>query len=264
MSAVPAQTATVARVASGANGCYDLLAGRTIGVGHVCFAVDETYNAGNVTGEASYTFTVPLGPMVDFDLENLDQYCPDGAAGTIYAMAHAAVQLVDGSGNVIQTETGWSNGEGIVEKGSWATRTEIKLEVTCEDTPPPPTLPGQETAVMFGSLGFNVLFDYTESNQGVSPDNVPDSRWGWQDGPLHVYSGVGSDDTYVNPIYAGAGQSNIAQGTYVGDVTVDMVSGIVAVATNLFTYNEGDAYVAENTYVYVGAEPACSANFGNA
>jgi hypothetical protein len=224
------------------------------------------YNAGNITGETTHTFTVPLGPIVDFDLANLDLYCPDGTTGTLYAMAHASVQLVDGSGNVIQTETGWSNGEGVVEKGSWATRSEITLEVSCDDAPPPPTGRGQETAIMFGSLGFDVPLDNCSTTQGnttISPDNVSDSRWGWQDGPLYELGGENSDGIYINPIYAGAGQSDIAKGTYVGDVVIMVSNAEVRVDIHLFPDYENNDYVVEDTHVYVGTAPVCSANFGN-
>jgi hypothetical protein len=303
MGAVPAQAEhAVLSVTSGENGCYDLLAGQTIDAGDVCFAVDETYenltvtyntaddwelteahlwlgdvldaypatkkgnpkignfpyNSGDITGLTTYSFTVPLGSVQEhFDLNNLDDYCPDGATGTIYAMAHAAVRRVDGNGNVVQTETGWSAGERVVEKGSWATRTEIQLEVTCENGPPPPSGRGQETAIMFGSIGFDELLDNCTNNQGVSPDNVSDSRWGWQDGPL-------MEGQYMNPIYAGAGQSDITKGTHVGDVIIDVMSGMVLVQINLYLDYENNPYVVEDTHVYVGTEPVCSANFCNA
>jgi hypothetical protein len=302
VGAVPAQAEhAVLSVISGNNGCYDLLAGQTIDAGDVCFAVDENnenltvtyttegnwelieahlwvgdvvdaypatkkgnpkignfpYNSMDITGATEWTFTVPLGAIQNhFHLENLDQYCPAGKQGTIYAMAHAAVQLTDGNGTILQTETGWSTGPSVVEKGSWATRSEIVLEVSCDSVPPPPIGRGQETAVMFGSLGFDVVLGNCVDKQG-NPDNVSDARWGWQDGPLAIGS-------YENPIYAGAGQSDITKGTHVGDVYIDVMSGIVLVDIDLFLDYENNPYVVEDTHVYVGTEPVCSANFGNA
>ena len=117
---------------------------------------------------------------------------------------------------------------------------------------------------MFGSLGFDVLLDNCETNQGISPDNVSDSRWGWQDGALYTDGGLNFDGIYVNPIYAGAGQSDITKGTHVGDVVIDVSSGMVVVQIYLFPDYEGNDYVIEDTHVYVGSEPVCSANFGNA
>jgi hypothetical protein len=303
MGAVPAQAEhAVLSVTSGENGCYDLLAGQTIDAGDVCFAVDETYNnltvtyhtavdwelteahlwlgdvldaypatkkgnpkignfpynSGDISGATEHSFTVPLGSVQNFlNLDDLDQYCPSGASGTIYAMAHAAVQRVDGNGNVVQTETGWSTGQPVVEKGSWATRTEITLEVTCDSVPPPPSGRGQETAIMFGSIGFDVPLDNCADNRGVSPDNVSDSRWGWQDGPL-------MEGEYVRPIYAGAGQSDLTKGTHVGDVYIDVLSNMVVVDINLYLDYENNPYEVEDTHVYVGTDPVCSANFGNA
>jgi hypothetical protein len=288
LGAIPAQADhAVLSVTSGEDGCYDLLAGQTIDAGDVCFAVDAedltvtfgTYdgwelteahlwvgedqdgypmskkgnpkignfpdNSGNITGTDTHSFYVPLGSVQSFfDLDDLDAHC--GESGTIYAMAHAAVQLVDSTGTVVQTETGWSDGEGAVEKGSWATRTAITLSVTCDDAPPPPPpTAGQETAIMFGNIVLN------DDNDGICDDSTAE-RWGWQDGPL----GVG---TYVNPIYAAAGNNVLANGTHVGNVTIVVSAGNVTVTPDLF-----EGFEAEETHIYIGTEPVCSAAFGQA
>ena len=99
---------------------------------------------------------MPLDGNTDLRLEDLDSYCPDGANDVIYAMAHAAVRKPDGSGG-FQTETGWGDGTRVLEKGTWATRTEIMLEVACGTLPPPPGDRGDETAIMYGSIGFDLV-----------------------------------------------------------------------------------------------------------
>lgn len=289
LCAAPAQAAAVLSVTSGTNGCYDLLAGQTIDAGDVCYAVaadNQTltvtyntadgwelteaqlwvgedqdgypmakngnpkignfpYNAGDITGATAHSFSVPLGNVQSFfDLDNLDQYCPDGATGTIYALAHASVRLTDGGGTVVQTETGWSDGEPAVKKGSWATRTVIDLSVTCDYTPPPPPpTRGQETALMFGGIELN------NGSDGICDDSTAE-RWGWQEGPLAV-------GTYTQPIYAAAGNNVLTNGTHVGNVGIVVSAGNVTVTPDLF-----EGFEAEETHIYIGTAPVCSAAFG--
>lgn len=295
LGAVPAQADhAVLSVTSGAEGCYDLLAGQTIDAGDVCFEVIEdnktlavTYttdgdwelteahlwvgedqdgypmskkgnpkignfphNSGNITGTVTHSFYVPLGSVQwFFDMDDLDAHCDE--ARTVYAMAHAAVQLVDGSGTVLQTETGWSDGEGAVEKGSWATRTAITLSVTCDGPPPPPPTLGQETALMLGNIELN---DETDAVclQADGSDAFGASRWGWQEGPL-------SAGSYVRDIWAAAGQNDLSKGTLVGYVDIVVSSGNVTVTPELF-----EGFEAEETHIYIGTEPVCSGAFGNA
>ena len=159
------------------------------------------YNAGVITGASIYSFSVPLGSVQStIDLDNLDAHCDESA--TIYAMAHAALQRVDADGNVIQTETGWGEGEGAVQRGSWATRTAVTLGVTCDQEPPGPSPLGQETALMFGNI---VLNDETDeacrvyNSDGTVGDAFGANRWGWQAGPLPV-------GTYRYDIWAAAGK----------------------------------------------------------
>ncbi len=227
------------------------------------------YNSGNITGTTVYTFSVPLGNVQKFfDLGELGDSC--GKAGTLYAMAHAAVRLVDGGGNVIQTETGWSEGEGAVQKGSWATRSAITLKVTCDDgpPPPPPTL-GQETAMMFGNIVLNdgtdgiclEFVDTSKPKDGIADtwvDTFDSNRWGWQAGPLSTTGGVAANGVYVQEIWAAAGNNVLTKGTHVGDVTINVTDGNVTVTPVLF-----EGFGAKETHIYIGTTPVCSAAFGS-
>lgn len=274
-------------ITSGLNGCYDLLAGQTIDAGDVCFTTDTAsgtlfvtyytyggwelteahlwvgqvqdgyphakngnpkignfpYNSGPLAGATTYSFSVPLGSVQSFfDLDNLTDYCDQ--SGSLYAMAHAAVRRVDGSGTVVQTETGWSQGEGAVAKGSWALRSVLTLSVICDDDPPPPPVLGQETALMFGSIELN------NDSDGICDGEIAANRWGWQEGPL-------TDGSYRNMIYAAAGQNDLSKGTEVGYVDIVVSTGNVTVTPVLYT-----GFTAEQTHIYIGTAPVCSAAFG--
>lgn len=263
--------------------CTDLLAGQTILAGKVCFTIENNdtvivtyitengweleeahlwigntldgypmtpkgnpkignfpYNSGNIAGATEFSFTVPLGSILDLDFDNLDQYCPDGLSSSIYALAHASLRKEDGSGGY-QTETGWGDGQRVVQRGNWATRTSVIIEVVCEDQPPPPQM-GQETAIMFGSI----QLDSMEAECG---SDTP-ARWGWQEGPL-------LEGNYVRAIYAAAGNNILANGTHIGDVLIDVNSGQVVVTIDLF-----EGFEAEETHIYIGTDPICSAAFG--
>lgn len=97
------------------------------------------------------------------------------------------------------------------------------------DTPPPVC----ETAYAYGESLANCFLDIT----GVGSNN-----WGWSNGPI----GAGS---YSWPIYAGAGQCNIGNGTLVGTLTVDYTPPTATV-----TYTMFDGYVLNETHLYVGSQ----------
>lgn len=67
-------------------------------------------------GVTTYTITVPI---------------TEGMSCYIVA-AHASVALLDDNGNVIQTETAWSDGNDINEGGSWATYSDYCLTNCCD------------------------------------------------------------------------------------------------------------------------------------
>lgn len=71
---------------------------------------------------------------------------------------------------------------------------------------------------------------------------VTSNNWGWSNGPI----GAG---TYTWPMYAGAGQCNIGNGTHVGNLTVNYTPPTATV-----TYSVFDAYVLNATHLYVGTQ----------
>jgi hypothetical protein len=79
--------------------------------------------------------------------------------------------------------------------------------------------------------------------QGVTSDN-----WGWSNGQISP-NGV----TYTWPMYAGAGQCNVANGTHVGNLTVVYNSG-TPTGTATVTYNTLPGYELNATHLYVGSE----------
>jgi hypothetical protein len=71
---------------------------------------------------------------------------------------------------------------------------------------------------------------------------VQSNNWGWSNGLI----GAGN---YTWPIYAGAGQCNIGNGTYVGDLIVNYNPPNITV-----TYFMLDGYVINATHLYVGSQ----------
>jgi len=181
------------------------------------------YASGDITGNTFHVFTIPL--------ESLNYLCPDNDKN-FFVAAHAALQKVDGSGNVIQTETGWADGDKFVEKGSWSTFFSFTLSCDCDG---PVKETSYETAFAEGQLCF---LDIDEDNDGSGDFN----RWGWSIGPI----GVGS---YSYDIYAGAGQCDTNKGTLVGTLNV-IYDGFTAEIK--YTMNTG--FSMEEVHLYVGPE----------
>jgi hypothetical protein len=105
------------------------------------------------------------------------------------------------------------------------------LDYCVQQCPPPPPLGGCETGYAFG-LNYATCF--------LTIPGVQSNNWGWSNGPV----GAGN---YSWPIYAGAGQCNIDNGTYVGTVTVNYVPPTATV-----TYSTINGYVLNATHLYVG------------
>lgn len=77
------------------------------------------YNTPHSPYVSAYTYTIPLSQL-----------------GECFSVAaHAELYLLDGSGNVIRTETGWSKGTQISPKGSWAQYTSYCKQQCCVITP---------------------------------------------------------------------------------------------------------------------------------
>jgi len=193
------------------------------------------YQSGDITGDTSYSVSIPL--------LQLGFACP--SADTAYFVAaHAAVQLNDGAGNIIQTETGWSDGDRYVQRGMWGTYSTITLTCDCGTTEPP--VAGKcETAFAY-SGGTNAIDDDSTNSflDIVDEDGGDFNRWGWSNGAI-------SAGSYSWDIYAGAGQSDITKGTLVGTLTVDYDG---STATVWFDMTAGSDYYMDENHLYVGNE----------
>jgi hypothetical protein len=83
------------------------------------------YTSGDITGATSYVHVIPLA---DINFE-----CPQDEV-LYHLAAHAALRQDNGEGGY-QTQTGWSNGEPLVDKGNWATYSNFMLSCFCSDLP---------------------------------------------------------------------------------------------------------------------------------
>lgn len=102
---------------------------------------------------------------------------------------------------------------------------------TCTPPPPPPPLGGCETGYAYGE-SYATCF--------ISIPGVNSNNWGWSNGPI----GAGN---YTWPIYAGAGQCNIGNGTHVGSLQVNYTPPTATV-----TYSVFNGYVLNATHLHVG------------
>ncbi|WP_430461871.1 hypothetical protein ACQUQU_03520 [Thalassolituus sp. LLYu03] len=194
------------------------------------------YHSGSLSGVSQYTETIPLS-VLGFS-------CPQ-ADTQYYVAAHAVVSRVGADGETVQTETGWADGTGFVDKGMWGTYFTLVLTCDCGGDNPPVVLGSCETAFAY-SGGTNVADgDITTSFLDIDEDedgNGDFNRWGWTNGPV----GSGS---YSWDIYAGAGQSDISKGTLVGVLNV-VYDGFTAYVD----YVMYGPYLLDETHLYVGNE----------
>lgn len=252
--------------------CTDLLAGQTTDAGDVCVAVNGsdllvTYattdgweiseahlfvgetqegmpqarngnpkignfpnNSGNITGATTHTFSVDL---TQFGFDASPTSCD---ARNIFVAAHAALRKNNGNGTY-QTETGWGDGYGLVDRGSWATGFQLKISCTGEEPKPEGDF---ETAFAFGgdvaTCFIGADFDGDGNDDGLN-------RWGWSNGAL-------TEGDYQFAIYAGAGRCDTSKGTLVGTLSVSYAGGQATV-----TYNVSSPYYMTESHLYVGSEP---------
>jgi len=183
--------------------------------------------SGDITGQTSYTFTVPLttfGAAVPEDL------CDTSAL----LAGHAAVRQDNGADGY-NTQTGWVDGEQILAGGSWAMYASIDFTCPVDEIAPPPPEPtcSGETAYAVGEKTF--LAD--------SDDLTIGTKWGWQ---ITVPAGD-TAEPIVKDIYAGAAQNDLSKGTLVGTLTITRQGDQVNVAYEMF-----DVATMSETHLYVG------------
>lgn len=189
------------------------------------------YVSGDIAPATTYTLMVPLS--------DLDFACPgDDKFYLVGAHASLSKTLDDGS---VQSETGWSDGGKISERGNWATLSSLNL--TCECGSSPPVAGTCETAfAYYSSADSNVdscFLDIDEDNDSVGDFN----RWGWTVGPLDENTNTTHD------VYAGAAKCDTGKGTLVGTLHVDYSNGVATV-----TFTNNTPYTLDETHVYVGNE----------
>ncbi len=184
------------------------------------------YNSGDIAGETTYTFIVPLE---DFGGE-------EGLCGEeLLAAAHCALRKVDEDGTY-QTETGWADGYRMVSKGNWATF--FGIEFVCDPTEPP-NEDGSEMAFGYGCESATSFLDLD-----MDADGQPDfDHWGWT-------NFVPYDGMYYFDIYVGAAEGDLANATLVGELVVEYFYGQAMV-----TLNTCGNYTMTETHLYVGDEP---------
>lgn len=188
------------------------------------------YQSGDITGATTWSASIPLST---FGLSYDDTTCDPVQ---FFAAAHAAVQKPNGDGSY-QTETGWGDGDGLTDKGSWAMYFSGTLECVEDDVVDP------EPEVC------ETAFAYAGADGTCFSDIDPDiKRWGWSNGPL-------SEGSYTWDVYAGAGQCDTSKGTLVGSVTVDYSGGVATV-----TYTTLAGYYTNETHLYVGNDVLASNN----
>ncbi len=175
------------------------------------------HHSGDITGTTTHTFYIPIA-----DLGGEPYVCNK----TFHIAAHAALRKDLGSGNY-QIETGWGDGERMVERGNWATTFSIIL--LCSGVPP-------------NHVTTDDAFGYDENYATCFLDPIIDGfdNWGWTNGPLATGS-------YLLNIYAGAGGCVLLNGTLVGTLTINYDGSTATV-----TYNMDVAFLLIETNLYVG------------
>jgi hypothetical protein len=188
------------------------------------------FPSGDITGQTSYTFTVPLttfGAAVPEDL------CDTSAL----LAGHAAVRQDNGADGY-NTQTGWIDGQQILDGGSWAMFASIDFTCPVMEMAPLPVEPecSNETAFALGEKTFVADSDDL---------TLKNARWGWQ---ITVPAGD-TAKPIVKDIYAGAGQNDLTKGTLVGTLTITRQGDQVNVAYEMF-----DVATMSETHLYVGTK----------
>jgi hypothetical protein len=187
------------------------------------------YKSGDITGSTTYSIVIPFTTL-NFSCPGPDDY---------FVAAHAAVRKPL-SGGTFQTETGWGDGQRLVQRGNWAMYNMIYI--SCDQAPPKPVSSATETAFAFDG-------DQSGCFQNYSAFIDNPNRWGWTNGTY----GTGN---YSWDIYAGAGQCDITKGTKVGVLTMNYTGTTATVTYSLSGTNPstGLPYSLKEVHLYVGSE----------
>jgi hypothetical protein len=193
------------------------------------------FDSGDITGATSHAFVVPLLNFhFNADFEDVAESCD---SVTAYLAAHAVLRKRKEDGTW-QTESGWGHREGIIDSGNWATFFNMSLEC---DAPESPQLDACEISFAKGSTSTCFIgadFDGDELDDGIE-------HWGWTNGPIAPGTGA------AWPVYAVAGQCNVARATRVGSLSVSY--GRDGNAQIVFD-SVGD-FVLDEEHLHVGTEP---------
>ena len=186
------------------------------------------YKTENLTGISSYSITIPFS-SIGFS-------CPNVQTEDYFVSAHAGLRKLNNSGSY-QTESGWGDGQRLVQRGSWAMFNVIYI--SCDETQDP-IKTTTETAFAFNG-------DQSGCFQNFSEFIDNPSRWGWTNGPY-------ANGNYTIPIYAGAGQCDISKGVMVGNLELSY-SGTNIIATYKLTGvnpKTGAPYSLKEAHLYAG------------
>ena len=187
------------------------------------------FKSGALPAPEAYQFTIPF--------VKLGFQCPNPNGSVQVVAAHASLRRSSGAG--WQTETGWGEGQRLVERGSWAMFNRILLTCQPQDKNVPATT---ETAFAFDGDQTGCFQQY-----GQFLDNP--QRWGWTNGPY-------DPGTYTFKLYAGAGLCDVSKGTLVGKVSMIYDGSTANVTYTLLGKNPqtGIPYTLREVHLYVGGE----------
>lgn len=201
------------------------------------------YKSGTLTNATSYQFIVSLA--------TLGFTCPHANA-IYFMMAHADLYRTNYDGS-ISRETGWSDGDRVVERGNWATMSSFELTCDCDDGGGG----GEKTC--------ETAFGY-DSEQADCFLTHGFQRWGWTNGPYNLYAGAPAETL---AFYAAAGQCDLSKGSLAGMVTMSYANNLVTIIYNtqqtgwtlrethtylgsgMFPMNKGQETVAPGQYPYI-------------
>lgn len=194
------------------------------------------YKSGTLTNATSYLFSIPLA-ILGFQ-------CPADNA-IFFFMAHADLYRTNYDGS-IQRETGWSEGDRVVEKGNWATRSNFELSCDCDDGGE-----GNEKTC-------ETAFAYDPDKASCFLEHGFD-RWGWTNGPYNIYAGAPPETLYL---YAAAGQCDLSKGYLAGIVTLSYMNQIATVLYDTqntgWTLREIHTYLGNNEFPLSKGAPTVS------